>query len=206
MLSKLETRILDISYKKGLSHIGSCLGAVQMIDNTYQVMKPEDKFVLSMGHAALALYVVLEKNGKGDAEELFDKHGVHPNRDLEHGIYCSTGSLGQGLPIAVGMALADRDRDVWVVTSDGELAEGSMWEALRVAGEQRLENLKIAVIANGYGGYSKIDVDWLDNRVVSFYPALVVRTNLFKFPAWLQGLDAHYVTMNEERYQEALKS
>lgn len=205
MVNKLERRILDISLKKNLSHLGSNLGAVNAIDMIYQAKKPEDPFVLSMGHAALALYTVLEKNGFGDAEELFDKHGVHPNRDVEHGIYCSTGSLGQGLPIAVGMALANRERDVYVLSSDGEMAEGSMWEALRVAGEQRLENLKIMVVANGYGGYSEIDIDWLDTRINAFYPAMVVRTNMFKYPESMQGLAAHYVTLTPEMYEEAIK-
>lgn len=206
MLSKLEQRIVDISYKNNLSHIGSCLGAVNMIDNIYQVKKPEDKFVLGVGHAALALYVVLEKNGFGNAEDLFDKHGVHPNRDLEDKIDVSTGSLGQALPIAVGMALANRERDVYVVSSDGEMGEGSNWEALRVASEQKLENLKVAVLANGYSGYGEVDVDWLDTRLNSFYPCLVIRTNMFKYPEFLQGLAAHYKTLNENEYQEVIKS
>jgi transketolase len=165
-------------------------------------MKPEDKFVLSSGHAFLALAVVLEKYKKLDAEKLALEHGTHPTRNIEEGIWVSTGSLGQGLPIAVGMALADRKRDVYVVSSDGECAEGSVWEALRIAGEQKLENIKLAVVANGYGGYSKIDVDTLDIRLQLFYPCLVVKTNLFAYPEFLQGINGHYCVLTKEQYEE----
>lgn len=201
-LTPLEQRIIDISYKKKLSHIGSCLNAVKVIDSIYESMKEGDKFVLSQGHAFLALAVVLEKYKGLDAEKLVDEHGTHPNRNLDEEIFVSTGSLGQGLPIAVGMAIADKEHDVYVVTSDGEMNEGSMWEALRIAGELRLENLKVACIANGYSAMSKVDVDLLDSRMQMFYPSLVIKTDLFKYPDFLQGLNGHYVTMNEEQYKE----
>lgn len=202
--NKLEKRIIDISYKKKLSHISSCLTAVNLIDNIYKVKKENDIFVLSSGHSALALYVVLEKIYFKDAEKLFDKHGVHPNRDLDDEIYCSSGSLGNGIMIAVGMALADKTRDIYVLMSDGECAEGSVWEALRVAGELRLENLKIMVNANGTGAYGKIDIDMLDTRLQMFYPCLVVKTNMFKYPDYLQGYDGHYKVLNEEEYKEVI--
>ena len=82
LANKLELRVLEISHKLKLSHISSCLNAVNIIDNIYQVMKPEDIFVLSAGHLGLALYVVLEKNGKGNAEELFKKAIVQPWQKL----------------------------------------------------------------------------------------------------------------------------
>src|SRR5581483_1841765 len=132
LLSKLERRIIDIAYEKKLSHLSSCLTVLNLIDSIYKVKKEKDIFVLSNGHAALALYCVLEKVYFKNAEALFDKHGVHPNRDLDDKIYCSTGSLGSGITLAVGMALADRTRDVYVIMSDGECAEGSVWEALRI--------------------------------------------------------------------------
>lgn len=206
LLNKLELRVLEISHKLKLSHLSSCLNAVNVIDMIYQVKKQEDIVVLSAGHLGLALYVVLEKNGLGNAEELFEKHGVHPNRDLDHGIHVSTGSLGQGLPIAVGMALANRNRDVFVISTDGEMNEGSMWEALRVAAENRLENLKVSILANGYSAYGTVDEDWLEQRVMAFYPCMVVRTNMFKYPDWLQGLQGHYHVMSDENYQEILNS
>ena len=103
----------------------------EIIDEIYKSKNEEDIFILSSGHAALALYVILEKYEGKDAEELFLKHGGHPHRDEENGIYCSTGSLGLGITVAVGRALADKNRKVHVLISDGESAEGSVWEALR---------------------------------------------------------------------------
>lgn len=202
MMTKLEERVLDISYKKGLSHIGSCLTSVGLIDKIYLAKKGNDKFVLANGHAGLALYVILEKFEKKDAEALFEKHGVHPNRDVENGIWVSSGSLGQALPIAVGMAIADKTRDIFVLTSDGDMAEGSNWEALRIAAELRLENLKIMVNANGYSAYKKVDSEWLDLRMQYFYPSLLMQTNLYEWPEYLQGLAGHYTVLSEDQYKE----
>lgn len=202
ILNKLEQRVVDISYKHKLSHLGSCLTAVRLIDALYQVKKKDDIFILSQGHAGLALYVVLEKYEGINAEYLYKKHGTHPNRNLGDKIYASTGSLGHGVGIAVGMALADKKRNVYVLTSDGECAEGSVWEALRIASELRLENLKVMVNANGYGAYDSIDVDWLDMRLIQFFPCVVQRTNCFAGPDFLQGLKAHYHVMNKKDYEE----
>jgi len=204
-MRELEKRIITLSYKYRLSHIGSCLTSCHIIDNIYQVKMKNEPFILSNGQAGLALYAVLEKHEGKDAEKLWKKHGTHPNRDLKDGIWCSTGSLGQGLPIGVGMALANRKRNVYVLTSDGEMNEGSCWEALRIASEQKLENLRINVIGNGYTAYGKTDVDLLDLRMQYFYPSLMVKTNLFAFPEFLQGLNGHYCVLNYKQYKEIMK-
>lgn len=200
ILNKLERRVIDLSYKYQLSHLGSCLTAVRLIDATYQIKKPDDIFILSQGHAALALYVVLEKNFGIDAEYLFNKHGTHPNRNLGDMIFASSGSLGHGIGIAVGYAASDRKRNVYVLISDGECAEGSVWEALRIASELRLENLKVMCNANGYGAYGKIDAGWLDMRLVQFFPVVMQTTNLFAGPDFLQGINGHYHIMDKKDY------
>lgn len=204
-MNPLKKRILDLSYKHKLSHIGSCLSTVDTLDKIYSIKKKDEPLILSNGHAGLALYVVLEKYEGHNAEELIEKHGVHPNRDMEHGIWCSTGSLGHGVAIGVGMALANRNRTVYIVTSDGECAEGSVWEALAIARKFQLENLRISVIGNGYSAYDEVDIADLDMRINSFYPTLMVRTNMYAWPDFLQGLNSHYVVMNEEQYKEVLK-
>jgi transketolase len=204
-MNALEKRIVEISYKHKLSHLSSCLTSVTVINDIYKVKKDNEPFILSNGHAALALYVVLEQWKFKDAEKLYLKHGTHPNRDLENGIYCSTGSLGQGITVAVGMALSDRSRNVYVLTSDGEMAEGSCWEALRIASDLKLENLRIAVICNGFSAYGKVDSETLDMRMQMFYPSLAVRCNVFGFPEFLQGLNGHYCVMNDENYKEICK-
>ena len=122
---------------------------MDLIDAVYRVKRPDERFVLSNGHAGIALYVVLEKHGlltQGQTERLH----IHPDRNPRLGIDVSTGSLGQGLPIALGMALADPTRNVYVLVSDGECAEGSVWEALRIAVDRDVKNLRIIVNANGW--------------------------------------------------------
>jgi len=205
MMNKLERRIIDISYKLKLSHISSCLMAVGIIDEIYKVKAKDDIFILSNGHAGLALYTILEKYEGHNAEKLTLKHGTHPNRDLKDGIWCSTGSLGQGLPIAVGMALANRKRNVWVLISDGECAEGSIFEALRIATKNRLENMRIMLMANGMGAYGKIDLEYLRHRILTFYPMLIVETNMFKYPDFLNGQEGHYCVLTKEQYEEVIK-
>lgn len=205
MLNKLEIRCVELTYKHKLTHLSSVLTSVGIIDKLFLAKKPEDKFVLSNGHAFLALAVVLEKNGIADAEDLIKRHGTHPNREVDKQIWASTGSLGQGLPIAVGMAIANPDIDIFVLVSDGEMAEGSCWEALRIAGELRLENLKVVCNANGYSALGKVDIDALDTRMQMFYPSLVLRTDMFKYPDFLQSINGHYVSMTEGQYEEILK-
>ena len=201
-MSFIEQRILKISKKHNLSHIGSCLIASNPIEAIYKTKKPDEPFILSNGHAGLALYCVLEAWGFGDAEEIYKKHGTHPNRDTKMGIWASTGSLGHGIGIAVGMALSDRKRLVYVMISDGECAEGSVWEALRIAGEQQLENIRVVILCNGFGAYGSIETDLLEERMKHFYPSVAVKANLFNYPDWLQGQEGHYVVMTDEQYAE----
>ena len=153
----LYKRILDIAYKHKSSHLGSYFSAIDIIDEIFNSKDKDDIFILSSGHAALAQYVAIEKYYGIDAEELFKKHGGHPHRDEENNIYCSTGSLGMGITVAVGRALANPNRKVYVLLSDGECAEGSVWESLRFIKEQNIENIEVYVNANGYAAYDTVD-------------------------------------------------
>ena len=216
----LKRRIIEISWKHKLSHLGSCLTAVDIIDSIYSIKKHDEKFVLSSGHAALALYCVIEKyswmstkedepgkiidtSKKLNAEKIFNHHGVHPDYCEKCHIDCSTGSLGNGLPIAVGMALADRRKKVYCLISDGEFSEGSIHEALRIRSELSLSNLKVYLNNNGWGAYKKID----DKQMETFsfiYGINQIKTNVDYLP-FLKGQDAHYHIMNEEEYKQAME-
>lgn len=197
----LKKRILDIAYKNKLSHLGSYLSSVEIIDEIYTNKHPDDIFILSSGHAALALYTVLEKHEGRDAEELFKKHGGHPHRDEENGLYCSTGSLGTGITIAVGRALANPKRKVHVLISDGEAAEGSIWEALRFIKENHVENIEVHVNINGYAAYDKVDVEYLVTRLKAFLPTINLHFTTVNQAPFLKGLNAHYHIMSEEDYK-----
>lgn len=200
-MNDLERRVIDISYKEKIGHLSSNLNAVNIIDEIYQTKLPGDVFILSSGHAALALYTVLEKYEGRDAEHLFHKHGVHPHRNVDDGIFVSTGSLGMGLTVAVGYALADRNKDVYCLISDGEAGEGSIWEALRFAYEAKLTNLKVYANVNGMTAYDMIDRDYIVRRLQAFLPDINIRNT--EPPNWpfAQGVLTHYYVLKPEDYE-----
>lgn len=197
----IERRIIDITYQEKLSHLSSCLSAWPIIHQIYNEKKEDEVFILSNGHAGLALYCELENRYGIDPVMLLHKHGIHPGKDLENKLYCSTGSLGSGLPIAVGRALANRDKNVYVMISDGEAAEGSIWESLRFVREARLDNLKIYVNINGMSAYDYLDVDYLVERLKAFLPNInIVISNPKEF-SFAKGLLTHYYVMKPEDYE-----
>lgn len=227
---KYRRRILELSFKYKLSHLGSCLSVIDLIISIYETKKAEEKFVLSSGHAGIALYTVLEKHHQLDAEHLFLKHGIHPNRDEVNGIYCSTGSLGQGLPIALGMAFANKRKKTYCIITDGECSEGSVWETFRIAGDSKASNLRVLINANGYGAYGKINVDNLKSRIKSFgwnvvktdghnlnrlksilkkrednRPVAILAVTKVDQLSFLKGINAHYKIMSEDEYKLSMK-
>ena len=158
---KYRKEILDLVYKSKKGHIGGCYSCIVFINvlyNTYilnyRVDEPlwndRDRFLLSKGHSVLALYVVLADVGFLTKEELraFGDNGsflgAHPDFRIK-GVEISSGSLGNGLGIATGMALADvldkKDKKTVVLTGDGELYEGAIWEAAMYAAQLNLRNL-----------------------------------------------------------------
>jgi transketolase len=204
-MKNLYKRLLEICYTNKLHHLGSYFSSIETLDKIYSEMGEDDIFILSNGHAVVALYVILEKYYGLDAQELLDKYGEHPKRNEIDKIYCSTGSLGMGITVAVGRALANPDRNVYCMISDGECAEGSVWEALRFAYEKNVHNLKIYVNANGWAAYDPVDLDYLEDRIKAFNPfANFVRTTVEHFG--LTGLDAHYTNFTDQQYQEAIES
>lgn len=222
-------RIIEISYRRKLAHLGSCLTAIDLVDAVYKVKKGSEKFVLSNGHAGLALYIVLEKHNLLPPEVL-NEISIHPDRNNSLHIDASTGSLGQGLPIALGMALADRRKNVYCTVSDGECSEGSIWEALNIAAEQNVGNLKTLVNANGWGAYDPVPLKPLYNKFIAFgcnvievdghdvpkitealsventtRPQIIfARTEINQLP-FLEGQKALYHQLNEQDYTCAMK-
>lgn len=159
-------RILDVSQKVSALHIAPAFSCLEMTDVIYHALKrPADAFVMSKGHGCVAQYVILEDLGvmpSAEIERYCTPQGVlgaHPDRGTP-GIEASTGSLGHGLGIGVGMAYAEalkgEGAQVYVVLSDGELQEGSTWEAAQMAANLRLENLLLFVDLNDFGGLERI--------------------------------------------------
>lgn len=175
-IAKLETqakdlraRIIETSYRTGTPHLGSCLSCVDILTALYFAVlridpaKPRDterdRFILSKGHAAPALFQVLAMRGFYP-ETMLESYGQDGGVFAEHpptpdhlpGIEAATGSLGHGLPIGLGMALASRVQghlyNVYAVLSDGECNEGSVWESAMMAASQHVSNLCVIVDFN----------------------------------------------------------
>ena len=159
-------------------HDASSFSTLDAIHVLYEVLRfdprnPEweerDRFLLSKGHGPLAYYAVLARNGFFPPEELERFMtwegilGAHPDRLQVPGVEVSTGSLGHGLPLAVGVAYALRARElleqrVFVLTGDAELNEGSNWEAILHAGSAKLANLTLIVVDNRSSSVSMGDI------------------------------------------------
>lgn len=168
----LRRTIVKVLGAAGRGHLGASLSLVEIVrvlfDDVmhYDPQNPRwpgrDRFILSKGHGCVALYVLLAEKGFFPADELwkfcrFDGMlGGHPDPKVP-GVECATGSLGHGLPIAVGMALNARHEGsgtrVFVVLGDGECNEGSVWEAAMSAGKHRLNNLIALVDYNKQQSY-----------------------------------------------------
>lgn len=201
-LTELEKRVVDITYQEGLSHLSSTLSALPIIEEIYSIKKRDEVFILSNGHAGLALYAVLEKYHGVDPVALLHKHGIHPSRDLENHLYCSTGSLGSGLPIAVGHALATPDKNVYCLISDGECAEGSIWESLRLINDHPIKNLHVYANINGMGAYDMIDGERLITRLQAFLPSINIRVSSPPRWSFAGELLTHYYVLKQKDYEE----
>lgn len=166
---KLRSTILRMHFLANSGHIGCSLSCVDLLISILKYMNPEDSFILSKGHAASALYVVLNNLGKIPDEDLdtFYKDGTklsaHPAPLKYSSITFATGSLGHGLPLAVGAAKAQKIKKSktvsYVLMSDGETNEGTTWEAAHFAVTNKLDNLIVYIDKNGLQGFANtIDV------------------------------------------------
>ncbi len=165
---RLRLKLIQMSHAAGTPHLGSALSCVDILVAAYwNVVKVDprnpsdplrDRFILSKGHAATALYATLAERGFFPREWLdtFATYGAplaeQPAPNCAPGVELATGSLGHGLPVGVGMALAariqKRDYRVFVCMSDGECNEGTVWEAAMFAPAQKLDRLCVVIDYN----------------------------------------------------------
>jgi transketolase len=160
---RYRRRILDISQRVAALHIGSAYSCTEIVDCMYHGLmrrnadgSSPDTFLMSKGHGCMIQYVILEEHGLLSCADLEayctpgGRLGVHPDYG-NPGIEAATGSLGHGLSMVCGMALAERARKssgiIYTVLSDGEVQEGSTWEATLIASSLKVRNL-IAFIDN----------------------------------------------------------
>ncbi len=192
---RIRGRLVQLSHRAGTPHLGSSLSCVDIVVAAYwgalavDPRRPNDplrdRFILSKGHAATTLYAALAFRGYFPAEML-DTYaqpggclGEHPGPEVP-GIEAATGSLGHGLPLGLGMALAGRIQKrpyrVYVLLSDGECNEGSVWEAALLAPAQRLDHVAVVI------DYNKWQATGRSQEVMALEP-LVAKWQAFGWSA-----------------------
>lgn len=185
---RVRELVIEQSYRAGVGHIGSALSVADILAALFAGTlrgdpgeEDRDRFILSKGHAALGLYAVLFAKSRLTSRQLESfcaegtPLGVHPEHVLD-GIDFSTGSLGHGLSIGAGAALAARmqgsPRRTYVLLSDAECNEGSVWEAAMFAAHHRLDNLRAVIDVNGQQALGKtrdvLDLEPLGERFTAF--------------------------------------
>jgi len=184
IMNKLRYRVLEVNSLSGEGHILSSLSSLEMLisivanqsENFDKDYPWDHPFILSKGHAALGFYVVLEFFGYIKEEELnnFAKYGSNLGGHIDSSksslFYFSTGSLGHGLPVAIGVAYVkkysgDEKSPIFVICGDGEFMEGSIWESLQFASRMNLTNLKILVDCNNSHTSQGQNVNYLENII-----------------------------------------
>ena len=143
----LRLKTLDLALKTGEGHLGGSFSEIELLISLYdKILTKDDKFILSKGHACYPFYLLLQEKGYNP------KITMHPDIDLVNGVCCTTGSLGHGLPIGVGMAFARKKQKktgrIYVLMGDGECQEGTTWESSDIAVYHKLDNLTAIVDFN----------------------------------------------------------
>lgn len=208
--ANIRTGIIKAISAAGSGHPGGSLSAADIVTVLYfhemnidpknPKMKNRDKFVLSKGHAAPLLYAALAEKGFFPKEDILtlrkinSKFQGHPDSKKLPGVETSTGSLGQGFSMSVGMALAGRvdnnDGRVYVLLGDGELQEGLVWEAAMSAGHYGLDNLVAIIDWNG------LQIDGRNNDVMTVEPV----ADKFAAFGW------HVLQIDGHNYQEIIEA
>ncbi len=193
---ELRRTVLDMIFSAKSGHIGGSYSAVEILTVLFEKIKQdEDKFILSKGHAAPIYYALLSKKGYIPESKLNTLRKIdsdlegHPSKKI-NGVDSGSGSLGQGLSIANGMAFAkkldNRNGKVYCLLGDGELEEGQIWEAAMTAGNYNLDNV-IAIV-----DYNNLQIDGKISEVNSPEPI----KNKFKAFNWnVEEVDGHDIQM-----------
>lgn len=183
----LRKQILTVSHTNQEGHIPTAFSILDILYVLYNdVMdidpqKPEkpirDRLIVSKGHASIGIYAVMADRGYFPKEELMtycrfgSRLGGHPDRNKIPGVDVSTGSLGHGFPLAVGVAMGMRIKNtpgvVYVIVGDGEMNEGTMWESVLLAKEHNLSNL-VCILDYNHSGDRAINLGDMEQKFTAF--------------------------------------
>ena len=165
---RLRVKTFNAFLKKKEAHLGGSFSIIETLIILFDlIIDKKDKFILSKSHASFPLCIILREKG------FKTKLTTHLEIDPKNGIYCTTGSLGHGLPISAGMAFAKKVQKkkgkIYVLMSDGECQEGTTWETLLIASKHCLDNLVIIIDYNKIQALDKLkDALPLDNLTLKF--------------------------------------
>jgi transketolase len=195
IIQRIRSNILKLSYIAKSSHIGSSLSIVEILFVIYfNILKKGDRFILSKGHAALSLYCTIYEKGFIKKKTLYS-YGKNKTKLMAHashkvnGVNFSTGSLGHGLPVALGKALyfksIKKRNKVFVLISDGELNEGTTWESLLFAAHHKINNLIVILDNNKIQSLGKV------NKILKLEP---LKKKFESFGVKVHRCDGHNIT------------
>jgi len=177
MENEIRKLIIDAAFHAKHGHMPSALSIVDIMCALHEIMTTDDIFILSKGHGCLAYYAYLVMCGELTIDELRNfgktgsKLGGHPDKNKISKVYTSTGSLGQGLPTAIGAALSrkilNKPGKFYCIVGDGECNEGSIWEAVMLAVEHKLDNL-VCIVDYNQSQIRSLPLSNLKNKFQSF--------------------------------------
>lgn len=200
-------KILKISYELGLSHIGSNISVLPILEKIYKEKSPDDIVILDGAHAHLAHLIVrtpslTEENIKNSIE----KFGIHCDKNA--GCDITGGSLGHGIGIGIGLAISNPTKKIHIIVTDGSMMEGSNWEALRLIDYLNIKNISIHCNFNNYTAIAELD--WWRTHNLKDRIKLIIgdRVNFYftKNGEGFEGVQGHYKVLDEKGYNEAIKT
>jgi transketolase len=185
----LRKEIINLAENSGISHYGGSLSLVEVLVLLYKkILTDNDKIIISKGHGILGLYPLLREKGLNPSIK------AHPDLDEKNGIFATTGSLGHGLPIAVGMAFARKLKhqkgNIFVVLGDGEIQEGTTWESLNLARKFKLDNLYVIIDSNKLQALDSVEVILAETNIkekTTAFGAVTIEVNGHDFSELLNG-------------------
>lgn len=198
-LKTVQNKIMEIGLKTGAGHIASAMTVSDLLVTIYN-QSPEAIVILSKGHGVLAQYVCLNLLGKIPTKILdtyYTDGGLsgHATLNKKYGLYASTGSLGHGLAIGIGYAIASPKKRIVVVLGDGECEEGSTLESFKIIQRLKVKNIIPVIDINGWKGFEEAREDLLPLNAMKWFSV--------KGKNWGEledTLDSHYKKVDQDLF------
>jgi len=209
---EIRKSVLKNSFITNACHLGGSLSCIKILCDLFDIIKEDDVFIFGKASGVATYYAILSELGYFPENKVAYYLKKYPLVSKEvPGVIWSGGSCGHGLSVAVGMALADRSRDVYVLLSDGECQEGSVYEACLFAGQHELDNLHVIVDHNGIQACDRVcDVldlktafDFMENTLPNCEILRTVKGDSVDFME--NKISSHYHNLTEKELEKALK-